>query len=76
MFATNRENGMFQRNSRLSNITGHCTKGVDMFVTQQRMIVLDFPPLLSPGVMDATGRDGSNMYAALASIIQTVLVKM
>ncbi|XP_018008021.1 nonsense-mediated mRNA decay factor SMG9 [Hyalella azteca] len=32
----------------------HCTGGLDVLVTPQRLIVLDFPALLAPGAMDTT----------------------
>ena len=44
---------MFRAESLEQIMTGcHCTTGVDMYVTKDRMIVLDLQPLLSPSVMD------------------------
>ena len=36
------------------------TTGLDIFVSHERLIVMDFPALMSPAVMDATsGKDPS-----------------
>ncbi|KAF2362562.1 hypothetical protein FHG87_006684 [Trinorchestia longiramus] len=32
----------------------HCTGGIDAFISQQRVIVLDFPAIIAPGVLDAS----------------------
>ena len=51
----------------------HNTTGLDIFVSSQRVIVLDFPALMSPGVMDNTGRD-SNKHSAHLTLSQSVWV--
>uniref|UniRef100_A0A6A7FS20 Protein SMG9-like n=1 Tax=Hirondellea gigas TaxID=1518452 RepID=A0A6A7FS20_9CRUS len=50
----------------------HCTTGLDVLVSSQRLLVMDFPAVLSTGVMDATtGRgDGSAIYQNVALEMQ------
>lgn len=46
----------------------HATKGLDVWVTNQRMLVLDFPAMLGTGVMDATTGRGAD-HAALCQAV-------
>ncbi|CAG2068335.1 unnamed protein product, partial [Timema podura] len=48
---------------------GHCTVGVDLCVTSNRVILLDTQPMLSPSVMDRTmQQDGKKFTPTTAAV--------